>query len=202
MDNRYKALAEYIARHFAAHLGPRLKSAFVHGSVVREDAVWGVSDLDLLLAFESPTDADTALKQGLETSALNLDGGEALVIQRVGEDRLKNMAASSRAYLLYSCRHDIEVLHGASPNTFLPAPPSGKELVNLIMPIIRRDGEAELIKPLLNRRESRHLAKRILHALTLPVIAEGRQEYVAPLEIADLPFPSNVKAHVPTVISI
>ena len=200
MDIRYQPLATYVVNRFAAHLGSRLQSAFVNGSVVRGDAVWGVSDLDLVLAFDRPTAADTALKRAVEQAVLGLPGGEGLVIHRIGDDMLQKMSTGARAYCLYSLRNESHVLLGAAPASFLPGPPPGDELARLLAPIIREDGAAELEKPTLTRQESRHLSKRILHGLTLPAIAAGWRDYVAPLEVAELSFPSRIQAYVPVTI--
>ncbi len=202
MDDRYRAIADYVVNHFAVHLGLRLKSAFIKGSVARGEAVWGVSDLDLVLALDTPTEADTTVKREVEESVRGLPGGEVLVIQRIAEDRLQQMSIGVRAYWLYSCWYDSHVLYGAAPSSLLPAPPQGEELARLLAPIIREDGEVELGKPMLNRQESRHLTKRILHGLALPAIAEGRREYVAPLQVSDLSFPPRVKALIPPVIAV
>lgn len=202
MDDRYKAIATYVVDRFAEHLGSRLKSAFVKGSVARGDAVWGVSDLDLVLVFDIPTRADTALKREIEATVSQLAGGKALVIQRIAEDRLQQMNAAVRAYWLYSSRYDVRVLFGAEPSSILPPPPKGKELVDLIAPIIREGGEgAEDSKPF-TREQTRNLAKRILSALALPAVAEGREEYVAPLKVSELLLPPKVKVYVPMVTDL
>ena len=135
LDVRYRAIADDVVNRFARHLGPRLTSAFVKGSVARDDAVWGVSDLDLVLAFDAPSAADTALKRDVEEAVRRLAGGEALVIMRIAEDRLQEMSPGVRAYWLYSCWYDSQVLSGPLPSSLLPAPPSGRELVRLIAPI-------------------------------------------------------------------
>lgn len=194
LDVRYREVTDFVVRRFARHLGPRLQAAFVKGSVVRGDALWGVSDLDLVLAFESPTAADTALKNEVEAAARALPAGDVLVIQRIGTDRLLQLDAGTRAYWLYSCYYDAATVFGPSPAAFLPVPPRGHELVRLIAPIIRADGEALVEKRILERRESRRLAKRILHALALPALSEGYTDYVVPLAVPALPLPSPVHA--------
>jgi hypothetical protein len=74
--------------------------------------------------------------------------------------------------------------------------------VNLIAPIIRVDGELEMDKPTLNRQESRHLAKRVLHALSLPSLAEGQRDSLAHREIAEMAFPPQIQRWVPLVLSV
>jgi hypothetical protein len=93
------------------------------------------------------------------------------------------MDAATRAYWLYSCHRDAAVLWGPAPAAFLPAPPQGHELVRLIAPIIRADGEELVGHGPLVRRESRRLAKRILHTLALPALAEGGTASLAPLAV-------------------
>ncbi|TMV42897.1 hypothetical protein FE783_36795 [Paenibacillus mesophilus] len=190
MDIRYKPLTDLVVKRFTEHLSSRLQSIFVKGSVARGDAIWGVSDLDLVLAFEQPNKTDNEVKREVELLAKELPGGDALVIQRVSEDRLNQMGKGTKAYWLYSCRYDAEVLFGISPEKFLQEPPMGLELANLIGPIIKKDGEVELTKSSLKRHESRHIAKRIINGLALPIIAEGRTQYLVPLEIVKLQFPN------------
>lgn len=202
MDERYREVAEFVAGRFANHLVPRLKSAFVQGSVARGDAVWGVSDLDLVLAFDAPTEADTVMKREIEWAARELPGGDALVIHRIGGDRLAQMAPGLRAYWLYSCHHEAVVLYGSHPRSSLPLPPEGSELARLIASIIREEGEKVTEKPVLDRHDSRQLAKLTLHALVLPTLAEGIREYVQPLEVEGLDLPREVMAHLPWVQSV
>jgi len=202
LDPRYREVTDLVTKRFAAQLGPRLRAAFVRGSVARGDALWGVSDLDLVLAFESPTAADTALKNDMETAARDLPAGDVLVIQRIGTDRLPHLDAGTQAYWLYSCCYDAAPVLGPSPSTFLPSPPRGRALVRLIAPIIRADG-AELIGQLsLERRESRRLAKRTLNALALPALAEGVADFVPPLAAPTLALPCSVQAILETVTTI
>lgn len=194
LDRRYREVTTFVTQRFAEHLGPRLQGVFVRGSVARGDALWGVSDLDLVLAFESPTVADTALKNEVETAARALPAGDVLVIQRMGTDRLRGLDAGTRAYWLHSCRYDAAAVLGPSPSAYLPLPPHGRALVRLIAPIIRADGEELVEQPGLDRWESRRLAKRILHTLALPALAEGLADYVAPLMAPTLPLPRAVQA--------
>ncbi|SDO32825.1 Nucleotidyltransferase domain-containing protein [Paenibacillus sp. yr247] len=63
MDNRYRPIIDVVVQRFLSHLGSRLISVYIKGSVARGDAVWGVSDLDLVLAFDTPTHKDTLLKR-------------------------------------------------------------------------------------------------------------------------------------------
>lgn len=197
MDNRYKPLTEYVVRRFRNHLGPRLQSIYIKGSVARGDAVWGVSDLDLVLAFERPDKRDNELKREIESAAKDMPGGSGLVIQRIGDDRLQQMGEGTRAYWLYSSRYDAEVVYGAKPADFLPEPPPGEQLVKLISPMIRKDGEVRLNQSTLQRHESRHLAKRLLEGLALTAIAEGTHRYIAPLEVSGLTtFPESIRNHV------
>lgn len=202
MDERYREVAEFVAGRFVSHLSPRLKSAFVQGSVARGDAVWDVSDLDLVLVFDAPTEADTAIKREIELAARELPGGDALVIHRIGEDRLVQMTPGLRAYWLHSCRYEADVLHGSHPRSFLPLPPEGSELARLIAPIIREEGEKVADKPVLDRQCSRHLAKLILHALALPTLAEEIREYIPPLTVRNLDLPREVMTHIPWVLSV
>jgi hypothetical protein len=69
VDVRYREVMDFVAQRFAEHLGPRLQAALIKGSVVRGDALWVISDLDPVLAFEGPTAADTAFKNEVETAA-------------------------------------------------------------------------------------------------------------------------------------
>lgn len=184
MDNRYKPLTDYVVRRFRNHLGPRLESIYIKGSVARGDAVWGVSDLDLVLAFERPDKLDNELKREIESAAKDMPDGSGLVIQRIGDDRLQQMGEGTRAYWLYSSRFDAKVVYGAKPADFLPEPPPGEQLVKLISPMIRKDGEVRLNQSTLQRHESRHLAKRLLEGLALTAIAEGTHRYLAPLEVS------------------
>lgn len=123
MDGRYTPVATMVVERFARQLGARLRCAFVKGSVARGDAVWGVSDMDLVLAFDSPTPEDTAVKREVVEQARAMEGGDALVIQRIWYDRLDGMDPGTRGWWLHSCRHDLAVLHGDHPGTFLPTPP-------------------------------------------------------------------------------
>ncbi|RKN66116.1 nucleotidyltransferase domain-containing protein [Paenibacillus ginsengarvi] len=201
MDPRYKTVTDYVVRRFTDHLGDRLQSVFVKGSVARGDCVWGVSDIDLVLAFDRPDQSDNALKREIEAEATRFPAGDSLVIQRIGDDRLRQMSAGTRAYWLYSCRYDTELLYGTQPDHFLPEPPKGIELAKLIAPLIHADGAVELGKDRLERRESRHLAKRMLHALALPAIAGGKLEYVPPLEVANLDFPVRLRSHMDAILT-
>ena len=184
MDIRYKPIVDELFDRLHDQLGDRLKSAFIKGSVARGDALWGVSDLDFVVALPDPTRADSTLKQELEATINARLGYEALIIQRIWHDRLENYDAGTRAYWLYSCRHDIELLYGLPPAAFLPEPPSGQKLVKLIAPIIYSAGAPIVEKPALTRFEIRLLAKRTLQALALPAIATGQHEFMAPLKAA------------------
>jgi hypothetical protein len=202
MDPRYKPLTDYVVRRFSDHLGPRQQSVFVHGSVARGDAVWGVSDLDLVVAFEHPNKSDNELKHEVEATAKNLPAGDALIIQRISNDRLQQLSEGKRAYCLYSYRYDSEVLYGINPTDFLPKPPTGYELTKLIAPIIRKAGEVQLNKSALDRLGSRQLAKRILNGVALPSIAEGKIDYARPLEVTKLALPQFIVKHLDSVVPI
>jgi len=201
MDERYARIVRVVVEPFAAQLGPRLRSAFVKGSVARGDAVWGVSDLDLVLAFDTPTPADTALKRETTAAARALPGGEALVIQRIWEDRLQEMSPGVRAYWLWSCRHEAALVHGEPPGAWLPAPPPGRGLARLLAPIIRADGEPLAVRPALDRQGSRQLSKRLLQGLALPALALGEADHVPPLGVPSLDLPAEVRAHLPGVLA-
>ena len=171
--------------------------------MARGDALWGVSDLDLVIAFDHPNPSDTALKREVEAAVrTRFPGGDALVIQRIASDRLQQMSEGTRAYWLYSCKHDAEVLYGAPAAEFLPAPPKGMKLASLIKPIIKRDGQALLDKSCLKRNESRHIAKRILNGLALPSIAQGTANFIAPSESKKLNLPANLFKQLDAVIEV
>jgi len=103
MDKRHRRILNHVVERFADRLGDRLRSAFVKGSLARGDAVWGVSDIDFVLLFDRPDEEDTKLRRQVEREALQFEGGDALVIQRVAGDRLSQMDEDTRAYWLYAC---------------------------------------------------------------------------------------------------
>ena len=185
MDIRYKTIVDEVLKRTTEQIGERLKSAFIKGSVARGDALWEVSDLDFVLAFAAPTESDTALKRELEDTINKRLGQSVLLIQRIWDDRLAQYDAGTRAYWLYSCRHDIELLYGDPPASFLPEPPAEQNLVRLIAPIIARDGAPFIHKMELTRQEVRLLSKRTLQALALPAIAAGKHEFMAPLRVTE-----------------
>lgn len=191
-----------VVDRFVRQLGGRLRSAFVKGSVARGDAVWGVSDMDLVLAFDSPTPEDTACKQEVGALARAMVGKEVLVIQRIWYDRLAQMDAGTRAWWLHSCRHDIALLHGDPPGTFLPPPPPGRELALLMAPIIDQGAASLLALPRLERQGSRQLSKLTLLALGLPAIFTGAAEHVPPLAVPSLTLPEPVRRALPAVLAV
>lgn|GEM_PF-5011585 len=201
VDTRYAPLAGMVVERFVRQLGGRLHSAFVKGSVARGDAVWGVSDMDLVLAFGSPTPGDTACKREVETLARAMTGGDALVIQRIWHDRLAQMDAGTRAWWLHSSRHDIALLHGAPPSAFLPAPPPRDELALRMALIIRRDAETLASADRLDRQGARQFSKLTLLALGLPAIFTGAAEHVPPLAVPSLPLPERVRRDLPPVLA-
>lgn len=190
-----------VVERFLRQLGPRLRSAFVKGSVARGDAVWGVSDMDPVLAFDSPTPEDTAVKRQVVLLAQTMEGGDALVIRRIWEDRLAAMDSGTRGWWLHSCRHDVAILHGDHPRTLLFAPPPGDVLAPLIAPIIRQGAEELATAPRLDRRGTRHLSKLTLLAVGLPARAQGLRDHVPPLAVPTLPLPAAVQRLLPVVLA-
>ena len=197
MDIRYKPIVDEVISQMRLQLGSRLKSAFIKGSVARGDALWGVSDLDLVLAFAEPTSADSDLKRELETSINGKLGQDVLIIQRIWTDRLEAYDEGTRAYSLYSCRHDIELIYGDLPASFLPEPPVGQTLVRLIAPIIYRDGAPYIKESQWTRHDIRLVSKRMLQALALPAIAAGQHEFMAPLKAAEQSYSPEIDALLP-----
>ena len=66
---------------FAQHLGSRLYSVCVKRSVARGDAVWGISDLDLVLGFDTPAEADTQVKHAAEQT-VRQQAGQVVICYR------------------------------------------------------------------------------------------------------------------------
>lgn len=134
MDIRYISIMDYVVQKFSEHLGSK-------GSIARGDAVWGASDLDLVLAFDTPRQVDTLLKNEVETAARNFPGGDALVIQRIADERLDQMDEKTKGYWPYSSWYDSEVLYGEHPSSFLPAPPKREEIATAILSILIEEQE-------------------------------------------------------------
>ena len=67
LQPEYQGLPEAVASLLAAHLGPRLHSAYLYGSVVRGNAVPGRSDVDALaVLLTAPVDEDRARAERVE----------------------------------------------------------------------------------------------------------------------------------------
>lgn len=142
------------------------------------------------------------LKQQVEREVLQFEGGDALVIQRIAEDRLSHMDEDTRTYWLYSSYYDSLVLHGVHPSQLLPPPAAGMELATRLRNILLRDTDGFLQLHTLDRKQSREFAKRILNLVTLPALATGRYRFVAPLEVRELDLPHDIKDKLEDVIEI
>lgn len=200
MDNRYKPITDYVVQQFSEHLGPRLKSVYVKGSISRGDAVWGVSDLDLVLAFDAPSQEDTLLKNKIEADARNIPGGDALVIQRIAEERLNQMDVNTKGYWLYSSWYDSEVIYGEHPSRFLPAPPKREEITEAILSILNEEGKDTSTLKYLDTKGTRLVSKRILQSMAMLIVNNGYAEYVPLLQVQNYAFPSQIQKHIPFVI--
>jgi hypothetical protein len=200
MDLRYLQIINFVMQHFVDHLGSRLQSIYVKGSIARGDAVWGISDLDLVLAFDCPTQEDTLLKRDVEAKALDMPGGEALVIQRIADDRLQQMDEKTKAFWLYSSIYDSQLVYGKHPQQFLPDPPPNSP--ELILSLLYAEGKhiADIIH--LDEAGCRSVTKRILQCLSMIIVHDGHAEYVPLLNVPNYPFPSVIMEFVPTVIEL
>jgi predicted nucleotidyltransferase len=187
VDIRYKHITEYVVRQFSEHLGSRLISVYVKGSVARNDAVWGISDLDLVLAFDAPTQRDTMLKNEVEEVARSMAGGDALVLQRIAEERLNEMDEKTKAFWLYSSNYDSEVLYGKHPSSFLPAPLGREESAKAILSIVKDEGKDIEALVNLDAKGCRLISKRILQAAAMFLVYNGYADYVPLTKVADHP---------------
>jgi hypothetical protein len=62
-----------------------------------------------------------------------MPGGDALVIQRIADDRLQQMDEKTKAFWLYSSIYDSQLVYGKHPQQFLPdPPPNSPELICLL----------------------------------------------------------------------
>lgn len=202
MDSRYKPIITHALNLFVNHLGDRLKSAFIKGSVARGDAIWGISDIDFVLIFDSPNEDDTEIKRQIQNEVLQYDGGNALVIQRIADDRISRMDEDTKAYWLYSCFNDVLVLHGRHPSKLLPPPPVGVDLAKRLYKIILEGTNGFLQLHSFDRNQSREFSKRTLNLLSLPFLATGNRLFVAPLEVGELDLPIDILDEIDSVINI
>ncbi|QYR19183.1 nucleotidyltransferase domain-containing protein [Paenibacillus sp. sptzw28] len=200
MDIRYEPIMEYVVKQFSEHLGSRLKSIYVKGSIARGDAIWGISDMDLVLAFDTPTQEDTLIKNRVEATIRNMPGGDALVIQRIADDRLEHMDSNTRAYWLYSSWFDSQVLYGEHPTSFLPSPPKCQEIAIAILSILSEEGKDTDALTFLDAKGTRLVSKRILQSMAMLLVYNGVAAYVPLLQIQNYTFPPEIQPHIPIVI--
>lgn len=202
MDNRYKPITDYVVQHFSEHLGSRLKSIYIKGSVAREDAVWGVSDLDLVLAFENPTKEDTLVKKNVEEATKNIIGGDALVIQRIPLERLNEIDENTKLFWLYSSWYDSEVLYGEHPSTFLPELPKKNKIAIAILSILKDEGKD--INSLINldTKTSRLVAKRILQSIAMSLVYKGHADYIPITQVQNYPLHKKLQQYIPYVMDV
>ncbi|GAB3764590.1 nucleotidyltransferase family protein [Microlunatus parietis] len=197
MNQDYLRFAQLVADGFGDQLGPRLQSIFIRGSVARGDAVWGVSDLDLVLWFDRPTAADNQLKG--EVDLQGLPGGSAVVLQRLDRQRLDQMDEATRAYWCVSSLHDSRLIRGMHPAELVDSVPEPPRLANLLTPVIIDDGDRLLARAALTRAETRRLAKRTLNLLSMPAVASGLGPRIPPRAVGDLDLPAETRPLVPAV---
>jgi predicted nucleotidyltransferase len=200
LDNRYKPIIDLVVQRFAIHLGPRLTSAYVKGSVARGDAVWGISDLDLVLAFKNPTQEDNFVKHRLEADVRSIPGGDALVIQRIADDRLEQMEEKTKAFWIYSSLYDSEVVYGKHPRQILPAPSKGTH--NSILSVIYEDGKDIPHLTSIDEEGCRSVAKRILLSFSIFLVQQGHAEYIPLLVVPRYPLPLKIQQFLPSVINL
>lgn len=197
----YLLLARTVAERFGDGLGARLRSVFVRGSVARGDPIWGVSDMDVVLWFDDPTAADNRLKRTVERELKMLPGGRAVVIQRLDERRLDQMDVATGVYWRVSSIHDCLLIRGEPPSALIPAVPEPERIATLLTPLMIKDGDLRSTNATLSRVETRHLAKRTLNLLTMPVVASGLSAYIPPRAVGSLNLPPEIQTMVPAVLS-
>ncbi|WP_062106786.1 nucleotidyltransferase domain-containing protein [Bacillus niameyensis] len=202
MDNRYKPITGYVVQQFSKHLGSRLNSIYIKGSVARGDAVWGISDLDLVLAFESHTKEDNLVKKHVEETVRNIKGGEALVIQRIANQRLMEMDENTKIYWLYSSYYDSEVLYGKHPSTFLPKLPEKEKCAMAILSILKDDGKDINSLKNLDTNGSRLVAKYILQSIAMSFVYEGHADYIPLTKVQKYPLPTSLQDYIPYVVDV
>lgn len=119
-----KETAGELAKELASLFGPRLRSVVLHGSVAREEAIPGVSDINLLVLLDTVDPA--ALRIGSPVARRWVQAGNTAPFLASWHEWEES--ADAFAIELADMRDAHVVLSGADPITHLPADPAALRL--------------------------------------------------------------------------